>query len=140
MIHHVPLQLQFPFELLSTGVAIVLHFVTVNSFVVNHILLLCKTFTTGVTDPWFLSCMNSSVQLQLAFTYKPCSKEYIINLTIRILVHIRSFLFTSSHKTHRHKVCLLWDVIVFCGLLHLIAWGNSFHICHTCKASLLCAL
>ena len=98
--------------------AIILHFVTVNSFVVNHILLLCKTFTTGVTDPWFLSCMNSSVQLQLAFTYKPGENEYTINDYNILLVLVLVYLLSQNSQTQGLSPmgcdCLLWVVTLDC--------------------------
>ena len=55
--------------------AVVLHLVTVDSLVVNHILLLSKAFATGITDPGFLSCVNPPMKLQLTLADKPSLTE-----------------------------------------------------------------
>ena len=51
--------------------AIVLHLITVNSLVINHVLLLSKPFPTRITDPGLLSCVNPPVELQLTLADKP---------------------------------------------------------------------
>ena len=71
VVHHVSLQLQLPLELLTAGVAVVLHLVTVNSLVINHVLLLSKALPTGITDPGFLSCVNPPMKLQLTLADEP---------------------------------------------------------------------
>ena len=75
MIHHVSLQLEFPLKLLAAGVAVVLHLVTVDSLVINHILLLSEALATGITDPGFLSCVNPPVELQLTLADEPSLAE-----------------------------------------------------------------
>ena len=54
---------------------VVLHLVTVNSLVINHILLLSKPFPTRITDPRFLSSVNPPVELQLTLANKPSLTE-----------------------------------------------------------------
>ena len=54
---------------------VVLHLVTVNSLVINHILLLSKPFPTRITDPRLLSSVNPPVELQLTLADKPSLTE-----------------------------------------------------------------
>ena len=75
MVHHVSLQLQLPLELLTAGVAVVLHLVTVDSLVINHILLLSKALPASITYPGFLSCVNPPVELQLTLADEPSLAE-----------------------------------------------------------------
>ena len=74
---------------------VVLHLVTVDSLVINHILLLCKSLPTRITDPGLLSCVNPPVQLQLTFTDKSKEKN-VSGILIQIARNIHNLLSQNS--------------------------------------------